>query len=85
MGDPYVVRRLLDAGADPSGWRTDAQHVTPLAVASFGSRNHRAPGRDYVAVAEMLTAAGNEVEPQFLEVAEGPLYDWLEARTESEE
>ncbi len=85
VGDPEVVRRLLEAGADASGWSTETQHVTPLAVASLGSGNHRAPGRDYVAVAELLTAAGNEIEPRFLEVAEGPLYDWLEARTESGE
>ena len=85
VGDPEVVRRLLDAGADASGWSTETQHVTPLAVASLGSRSYRAPGRDYVAVAELLTAAGNEIEPRFLEVAEGPLYDWLEARTESGE
>jgi ankyrin repeat protein len=83
VGDPGVVRRLLEAGADPSGWRTDTQQVTPLAVASLGSQNYGVPGRDYVAVAEMLTAAGNDVEPRFLEVAEGPLYDWLEARSES--
>ena len=85
VGDPRVVRRLLEAGADPSRWRsdTDTQDVTPLAVASLGSRNYRAPGRDYVAVAELLTAAGNEIEPRFLEVAEGPLYDWLEARSGS--
>jgi hypothetical protein len=31
-------------------------------------------------VAELLTAAGNELEPRFLEVAEGPLYDWLDER-----
>jgi hypothetical protein len=37
-----------------------------------------------VAVAELLVAAGNEIEPRFLEVADGPLYDWLEARLESE-
>ena len=83
VGDPEVVRRLLEAGADATGWSTETQHVTPLAVASLGSQHHRAPGRDYVAVAELLAAAGNEIELRYLEVAEGPLYDWLEARTES--
>ena len=84
VGDPEVVRRLLEAGAEASGWNTETQHVTPLAVASLGSSNHAVPGRDYVAVAELLAAAGNATEPRFLEVAEGPLYEWLEARTESE-
>jgi hypothetical protein len=30
-------------------------------------------------VAELLVAAGNPVEARLLHVAEGPLYDWLEA------
>jgi ankyrin repeat protein len=79
VGDSELVRRLLAAGADPNG-RTDAQFATPLAVAALGSQSHRVPGRDYVAVAEQLVAAGNEIEPRFLDVAEGPLYDWLEER-----
>jgi ankyrin repeat protein len=80
VGDPVVVGRLLEAGADP-GYGGETESATPLAVAALGSRNYRAPGRDYVAVAERLVAEGNEIEPRFLEVAEGPLYDWLEART----
>jgi hypothetical protein len=71
------VGRLLDAGADPAAQRQG----TPLATCALGSRNYRVPGRDYVAVAELLVAAGNEIEPHFLEVADGPLYDWLEARS----
>ena len=78
VGDPEIVRRLVEAGADPGSG--DGANTT-LAVAVHGSRNHRAPGRDYVAVAELLVAAGNEIEPRFLDEAEGPLYDWLEART----
>jgi hypothetical protein len=31
-------------------------------------------------VAERLAEAGNPVEPSFLEVADGPLYDWLAER-----
>lgn len=80
VGDPGLVRRLLEAGANPAD-AGDAH--SPLAVAAHGSRNYRAPGRDYVAVAELLTEAGNEIEPRFLEAADGPLYDWLEARTSS--
>jgi hypothetical protein len=38
------------------------------------------PNRDYVAVAELLIAAGNVIEPRFLDVADGPLVAWLEER-----
>jgi hypothetical protein len=31
-------------------------------------------------VAELLVAAGAELEPRFAEVAEGPLASWLEER-----
>ena len=68
-------------GAEPRG----ADSNSALAVAVAGSRYYRAPGRDYVAVAELLTAAGNEIEPSFLEFAQGPLVDWLDARTATEE
>ncbi len=79
IGSPKVVRELLARGADPDA-RTDADFDTPLAIAALGSQYHEAPGRGYVAVAELLVEAGNEIEPRFLEVAEGPLYDWLEKR-----
>ncbi len=35
---------------------------------------------DHVAVAELLVAAGNPVEPRFLDTADGPLVAWLEER-----
>jgi len=79
VGNPEVVGELLDRGADPNE-RMDAEFDTPLAIAALGSRSHEYPGRDYVAVAELLVEVGNEIEPRFLEVAEGPLYDWLEER-----
>jgi ankyrin repeat protein len=78
VGDAALVRELLVRGADPAGGR--AETGTPLGWAAHGSRNHRAPGRDYVQVAELLVAAGNPVEPALLDGAEGPLYAWLEAR-----
>ncbi|HET8813156.1 MAG TPA: hypothetical protein VFM67_11210 [Gaiella sp.] len=71
VGDAALVERLLALGAEPG---------SALGWAAHGSRNHRAPGRDYVAVAELLLAAGAPPEPGLLEGAEGPLYGWFEAR-----
>lgn len=80
VGDPAVVTRLLDAGADPTV-RADAEFATPLAVAALGSQYHALPGRDYVATAQRLLAAGGgEVEPRLADVAEGPLRAWFSAR-----
>jgi hypothetical protein len=71
VGDSALVERLLELGAEPGA---------ALGWASHGSRNHGAPGRDYVAVAQLLVAAGCPVELGLLDDAEGPLYAWLEAR-----
>jgi ankyrin repeat protein len=72
VGDAALVERLLELGADPVA-PSGAEFDTPLAWAALGSQAWREPGRDYVAVAELLLAAGAEVEPRFAEVAEGPL------------
>ena len=79
VGNPGAVGRLLAAGADATA-TSFAAYSTPLAWAALGSQHHALPGRDYVAVAQLLTDAGAEVEPRFLEVAEGPLAAWLEER-----
>jgi ankyrin repeat protein len=79
VGDAELVRRLLEHGADPH-LRGDAEHATPLAVAALGSQYHAMPGRDYVATAELLVAAGNEIEPRMRDVADGPLAAWLDER-----
>jgi ankyrin repeat protein len=79
VGNPGLVGELLASGADPDA-RSDSGFDTPLGWAALASSAHRIPGRDYVAVADALAAVGNEIEPRFLEVAEGPLYDWLEER-----
>lgn len=79
VGDPDVVRRLLDRGADPVAG-SGADYDTPLAWAAHGSEHHAVPGRDYVAVAEQLLAAGAHLEPRFAGVAEGPLAAWLQER-----
>ena len=71
VGDAALVERLLGLGAEPGA---------ALGWAAHGSRNHGAPGRDYVAVAEQLAAAGARPEPGLLDDAEGPLYGWVEER-----
>jgi ankyrin repeat protein len=79
VGSPVLVTRLLELGADPVA-RSGAEFDSPLAWAVLASQYHEVEARDFVAVAELLTAAGNELEPRFLDVAEGPLYVWLEER-----
>jgi ankyrin repeat protein len=80
VGSPEVVRRLLERGADPLA-RSGAEFDTPLAWAALGSQAWREPGRDYVAVADLLLEAGAELEPRFAEVAEGPLASRLRPRS----
>jgi hypothetical protein len=82
VGSPGTVRTLLDRGADPLA-RADTQLPTPLGWAAAGSQYHRLPGRDYVAVAETLVAAGDTVTPEQAAAADGPLHDWLAARAGS--
>ncbi len=79
VGDPDVVARLLAAGSDASA-TSFATYSTPLGWAALGSQYHGLPGRDYVAVAQLLVQAGAELEPRFLEVAGGGLAPWLEER-----
>src|SRR5215211_7313394 len=61
VGNADVVRRLLEAGADPND-HAQAEYASPLAIAAHGSGY---PGNrgDHIAVAELLVAAGNTVEP----------------------
>ena len=74
VGDAALVERLLALRAEPGA---------ALGWTAHGSRNHRAPGRDYVAVAELLLAADAPLDPGVLDDAEGPLYAWLEARLDA--
>ena len=78
IGSPELVRALLARAADPRGG--GGETGTPLAWAAHGSQHHLLEGRDYVAVAELLVEAGAAVEDAMLELAEGPLYRWLESR-----
>ncbi len=80
VGSPELVSRLLARGADP-GARSGAYFETPLAWAAHGSRYHELPDRDFVGVAEQLVAAGAEIEPRFLEIAGGPLAQWLQSKS----
>jgi Ankyrin repeat len=78
-GNARVVARLLERGADPAA-PSGANFDTPLAWAVHGSTGWQIPGRDYVAVAEQLLAAGAELEPRFADAADGPLASWVEER-----
>jgi ankyrin repeat protein len=80
VGNAPVVRALLARGADPRA-RSGAEFDEPAAWAALGSQAHALPGRDYVGVLEALVAAGAPLEPRFAEVAEGPLAEWLAARS----
>jgi ankyrin repeat protein len=75
VGDPELVRGLLARGADPA-----AGPDTPLSWAAHGSQHHELPERDYVGVAQLLVEAGNALDPGLLELADGPLYEWLAER-----
>jgi ankyrin repeat protein/antitoxin (DNA-binding transcriptional repressor) of toxin-antitoxin stability system len=79
VGDAELVARLIELGADPAA-ASGAEWDSPLAWAVLDSHSWRAPGRDFVRVAELLVQAGAVVEQRFDEVAEGPLAEWLESR-----
>lgn len=79
VGDPRLVGRLLERGADPAAL-TRAPFATALAVTALASQYHALPGRDYVAVAGRLLDAGADGPgARELEVAQGPLRGWLRA------
>jgi ankyrin repeat protein len=78
VGNPAIVSRLLDAGADPVA-SSGAEFDAPAAWAALGSQWHALEGRDYVAVVRRLVEAGAQLEPRFADVAEGPLAAWLAA------
>ena len=75
IGSVQNVERLLERGADPDA---RAHFDTPLAWAAHGSRDYDGADSDHVGVAERLVAAGAKIEPRFLELADGPLAEWLQ-------
>jgi hypothetical protein len=78
VGDPRIVERLIERGADPVSIRR--RYDRPVAWASL-NRHHARCGRDYVAAVEDLVAAGAELKQRFAEVAHGPLAEWLDRET----
>lgn len=80
VGSPDAVQRLLDRGADPLA-RSETEMPTPLGWAAGGSEWHRIAGRDYVAVAEILVAAGDAPTAAMADAADGPLHEWLAERS----
>ncbi len=84
MGNAKAVRDLLALGADASADSGD-EFATPLAWAVLASSYyHDLPGRDFVGVARSLVEHGTHIEPRFLDVAAGPLLEWLQLRIPGE-
>jgi len=81
IGSRQLVEQLLERGLDPRA-SSGAHFDTPAAWAALGSA-HDGEGRDYVGVLEALVAAGAELEPRFLDVADGALAEWLQAQSTS--
>jgi ankyrin repeat protein len=76
VGDAGLVTWLLERGLDPDA-PSDAEYDTPLAWAALASAGGEG---DHAGVAAALTAAGAHVQARLLDVAEGPLYEWLTRR-----
>jgi ankyrin repeat protein len=80
-GDGEGVRKLLARGArvqrDPDG-------ETPLQWAVWSSRHLQRLGLEYVPAAEALLEHGEEIDPSYLDIALGPLREWLELRLSGE-
>ena len=87
LGRPELVELLLARGADVDA-RVETEYATPLGWAAVGSRyspdhpddTFSSPDADYLGVAALLVAAGARIEATFVEMAAGPLSDWLAAR-----
>ena len=83
VGRVELVRELLKRGADARAV-SRAEFSTPLAWAVLASQHYSGGDRDYVGVAEALVEEDAELEPRFLEIAAGPLLDWLQLQLPGE-
>ena len=79
VGAPRVVETLLARGAD-AAVELPGRGDTALGWAARASQYWQLPGRDYVAVADLHVRAGNAVDLRFLDLAGGPLHEWLADR-----
>jgi ankyrin repeat protein len=77
FGEAEVVRTLIARGADARA-TSGAHFETPLAWAVHASHTTGADRRE---VGALLLDAGAEIEPRFLDAAEGPLLELLEERS----
>ena len=76
VGGVELVRRLLERGLDANA-HSGAEFDTPIAWAALASASSEA---DHAGVAAALFEAGAQIDPRLLDVAEGPLYEWLTRR-----
>ena len=83
VADAGVVRELLARGADASS-RAAADRETPLDWAAWASVHPAFRNRDHIGVADQLVNAGAEIAPRLLEIAAGPLLEWLELQVPGE-
>jgi ankyrin repeat protein len=83
VGRVELVRELLKRGADARAV-SRAEFSTPLAWVVLASQHYSGGDRDYVGVAEALVEEDAELEPRFLEIAAGPLLDWLQLQLPGE-
>ena len=63
----------------PTPWRVPTS--TRRSPGRRTARRTTGPDGDHVGVAERLVAAGAEIEPRFLELADGPLAEWLQSKS----
>jgi ankyrin repeat protein len=83
-GHGDVVERLLARGADPHRRAEPGTGGTPLAWTAHGSFHSPGPvaggGTEHQRIAELLVAAGAQVEPDMIDAAAEELAAWLRER-----
>ena len=78
IGSPERVERLLARGADPVARRRPLRHA-----ARMGGARRRSTTTCRIATSSasrsVSSQAGAALEPRFLELADGPLAEWLQS------